>query len=228
MMAADDPWAVLGVDPSASLDEVRASYRELLALYHPDRHAGSPQNIVDRSHDMTRRINEAWVAIRDGVANPPGHLWATVATADESRSPASDPSAPVPGLTRAGRVWLPPASARPIASKGAMALGFSALPPGPVPHPNTVWVDRGLAETRTALVALARSMGLRNQPKASPQWLLFTRGVMSVTGVIVHLTEERPGRTLLEVKGHQRINDLLQEFFVALRRDLPAIVGEHA
>lgn len=103
----------------------------------------------------------------------------------------------------------------------------SALPPGPLLHPNKVWIDRGLTETRTHLLALARSMGLRSQPKASPRWLLFTRGVMSGTGVVIHLTEERPGRTLLEVKGHQRVNDLLQEFFVALRRDLPAIVGEH-
>src|SRR6266851_2772623 len=33
---ADDPHAVLGVAPDASLDEIRAAYRRLIRAYHPD------------------------------------------------------------------------------------------------------------------------------------------------------------------------------------------------
>ncbi|MDQ3742749.1 MAG: J domain-containing protein, partial [Actinomycetota bacterium] len=34
---AADPFAVLGVAPDASLDDVAASYRELAKRFHPDR-----------------------------------------------------------------------------------------------------------------------------------------------------------------------------------------------
>ncbi len=37
-----DPYFVLGVDRDASLDEIRAAYRLLVAKYHPDKHQGNP------------------------------------------------------------------------------------------------------------------------------------------------------------------------------------------
>ena len=35
-----DPYQVLGVSRSASDDELRARYRELISKYHPDKFAG--------------------------------------------------------------------------------------------------------------------------------------------------------------------------------------------
>lgn len=46
-----DPFYVLGVPPSATLDEVRSRFRELALLHHPDR-GGDPAQM--------RRIVRAW------------------------------------------------------------------------------------------------------------------------------------------------------------------------
>lgn len=231
-VATQDPWATLGVNRSATIEEVRASYRELLALYHPDRHAGAPQNVVDRANERTRAITDAWVAIRDGLASASEPRTTADGVASSQSRGAPDTTAeatthaPVAGLTHVGRLWLPPTSTPPIPSTGVRTFIFGAeLPAGPSPHPNVFWVDRNLQETRAGLLALAKAMGLRSQPKASLRWLLFTRSTMSGTGVVIHLTDEGPTRTQVSVKGHQRVSDLLQEFFGAVRTRLAFFMG---
>ncbi len=52
-MEAREAWAVLGLRPSATRDEVRAAYRRLVRAHHPDV-AG------DGGAATTARINEAW------------------------------------------------------------------------------------------------------------------------------------------------------------------------
>ena len=37
-LAADDPWAILGVDPGANAATLRIAYHALVKQYHPDRH----------------------------------------------------------------------------------------------------------------------------------------------------------------------------------------------
>ncbi|AKU89800.1 hypothetical protein AKJ08_0187 [Vulgatibacter incomptus] len=57
----DDPWFVLGVPPGASLETVRARFRELALRHHPDR-GGDPVQM--------QRITRAFDTIRGGGGRP--------------------------------------------------------------------------------------------------------------------------------------------------------------
>ncbi|HEX8120078.1 MAG TPA: J domain-containing protein [Solirubrobacteraceae bacterium] len=88
---AADPFAVLGVDPGAPLDDVTASYRRLAKRFHPDRGQGDARRMaeINVAYEMLR--SDAWQARK----RPTG--------------PAR-PAAPAPPAARARRVagsWLP-------------------------------------------------------------------------------------------------------------------------
>lgn len=53
-----DPYSILGVSPSATDEEVKATYRELAKKYHPDRYVNSP--IADLAGEKMKEINEAY------------------------------------------------------------------------------------------------------------------------------------------------------------------------
>jgi DnaJ-like protein len=55
-----DPYAVLGVQPGASREEVQAAYRAAAKRWHPDR-AGSVE-----SQARMAQLNAAWELLRDG------------------------------------------------------------------------------------------------------------------------------------------------------------------
>ncbi|MDY3015130.1 MAG: J domain-containing protein [Evtepia sp.] len=57
----NDPYAVLGVSPSASDDEVKRAYRELVKKYHPDNYANNP--LSDLAEAKMKEVNEAYDAI---------------------------------------------------------------------------------------------------------------------------------------------------------------------
>ncbi len=63
--SADDPFVVLGVDPGASPDDVRAAYRRLVKTYHPDRHmaAGTPPEFLRVAEARMAAINAAYAAV---------------------------------------------------------------------------------------------------------------------------------------------------------------------
>ena len=56
-----DYYATLGVSQSAQLVVIRAAYRALAQLYHPDRYSG-PQ---ERAHIMMAELNEAYSILSD-------------------------------------------------------------------------------------------------------------------------------------------------------------------
>ena len=57
-----EAYALLGVSPDASDDEVKRAYRAKAKKYHPDalRAQGLPDEMVDRANDMMAKLNAAW------------------------------------------------------------------------------------------------------------------------------------------------------------------------
>lgn len=57
-----DPYSVLGVDPSASDEEIKRAYRELARKYHPDNYQNNP--LSDLAEEKMKAVNEAYDAIQ--------------------------------------------------------------------------------------------------------------------------------------------------------------------
>ena len=53
-----DPYQVLGVSPSASDEEIKRAYRELVKKYHPDNYNDNP--LADLAEAKMKEINEAY------------------------------------------------------------------------------------------------------------------------------------------------------------------------
>ena len=64
---AGDPYAVLGLMPGASMEEVRRAWRRLAAENHPDRmtQRGAPPEFVLIAKEKTAAINAAYAHIRE-------------------------------------------------------------------------------------------------------------------------------------------------------------------
>lgn len=60
-----DPYAVLGVAPGATRDDIRQAYFALAKSYHPDRYATAelPAEVIEYLFAMARRINAAHAAL---------------------------------------------------------------------------------------------------------------------------------------------------------------------
>lgn len=58
----DDPYVILGVEPTASDDEIKKTYRRLIRENHPDTlmAQGLPQEFVDLATEKMARINAAY------------------------------------------------------------------------------------------------------------------------------------------------------------------------
>ena len=69
---ADDPYAVLGLMPGASMEEVRRAWRRLAAENHPDRmtQRGAPPEFVAIAREKTAAINGAYARIREEMTEP--------------------------------------------------------------------------------------------------------------------------------------------------------------
>ena len=61
-----EAYALLGVSPGASDEEVKRAYRAKAKKYHPDalKAQGLPDEMVDRANDMMAKLNAAWSEIR--------------------------------------------------------------------------------------------------------------------------------------------------------------------
>lgn len=59
-MTRPDPYAVLGVEPSASEGEIRAAYRTRSMLLHPDLHQGRPEPVRLEAERAMVQLTEAY------------------------------------------------------------------------------------------------------------------------------------------------------------------------
>ncbi|MGE0739907.1 MAG: TerB family tellurite resistance protein [Hyphomonadaceae bacterium] len=67
---ADDPYAILGLLPGATMEEVRHAWRRAAAENHPDRmtQRGAPPEFVEIAREKTAAINAAYARIRDELS----------------------------------------------------------------------------------------------------------------------------------------------------------------
>lgn len=99
-----DPYALLGVEPTASWEEIVASYRRLVRWWHPDGLVDAEPDERARCDEMIRRLNVAYTELR----------------LRRGRAPASEVRGPIAGE---------PAATRPAAG-GRGAGGTDPLSPG--------------------------------------------------------------------------------------------------
>jgi DnaJ-domain-containing protein 1 len=59
-----DPYAVLGLQPGATLDEVVNAHRSLAKRYHPDRQHGAGDDERQLADETMRRVNAAYHELR--------------------------------------------------------------------------------------------------------------------------------------------------------------------
>ena len=52
-----DPYKVLGVSPSATDDEIKTAYRNLVKKYHPDRYANAPKEVQDQVSEKVKQMD---------------------------------------------------------------------------------------------------------------------------------------------------------------------------
>lgn len=72
-IAMMDPYKVLGVQPTATNDEVKRAYRELSRKYHPDNVVNNP--LADLAEEKFKEVQEAYSQImdeRESGSNPYG------------------------------------------------------------------------------------------------------------------------------------------------------------
>lgn len=59
-----DPYQVLGINPTASDDEIKKAYRRLAMKYHPDKVEGMGDEVKKKAEEQFRQINEAYETLK--------------------------------------------------------------------------------------------------------------------------------------------------------------------
>lgn len=71
-MTPTDPYAVLGVSPSATADELRAAYRARSLLLHPDLHRERPEHVRREAERAMAQLTDAYRAAREPAGRAAG------------------------------------------------------------------------------------------------------------------------------------------------------------
>ena len=61
-MSAKDYYRILGIEPTASVKEIKNAYRELAFKYHPDRNQDNPDAV-----NQMKAVNEAYAVLSDAT-----------------------------------------------------------------------------------------------------------------------------------------------------------------
>ena len=88
-----DCYRVLDLEPGASAEQVKDSYRALVKVWHPDRHGSDPK-LQLRAQEKLKQINLAYERIRK--IEPPGQNRHTAPYASQRPKGESKSSAPSP------------------------------------------------------------------------------------------------------------------------------------
>ena len=78
-MAAEDPYAILGVSPDADSHAIDKAYRREMAIHHPDRapaDGGARARAINAAHDLLSDPHERAAYDRDRLARMAHHSMA--------------------------------------------------------------------------------------------------------------------------------------------------------
>ncbi len=120
-----DPYAVLGVEPGASLATIKAAWRRLAREHHPDLARDDAER--RRADRRMAEINAAYEAVRESARQRKSSAGDGAAAGRRSRPagpPPPPPSRPVTGRGDTSATFRPRNS----------TLGRSAVPPGHQPY----------------------------------------------------------------------------------------------
>ncbi len=81
-----DPYAVLGVDPWATDEEIRSAYRARSLLVHPDLHEGRPEQVRLEAKRAMRQLTEAYETVTATRARAGSGTGSGSAGGDQDRS----------------------------------------------------------------------------------------------------------------------------------------------
>lgn len=140
-----DCYAILGVPPTASRDEIRAAYRRLALRHHPD--VNPPDEDEVAANEFMRQLNAAYE-----VLNAPRRR----AAYDRQRwaqAPPPRPEAP----HRPGRAWSPPPD---DAGRGTRTGGSRWRPS----KPRRVVYDQPLPGWLESFIAIEEHLKMRLEP----------------------------------------------------------------
>ena len=71
-----DPYEVLGLNPNATDEEIKAAYHELVKKYHPDKYQDNP--LAELAGEKLREVNEAYdTLMKQGVTTPGSNYGST-------------------------------------------------------------------------------------------------------------------------------------------------------
>ena len=87
---------ILEVEPSASVAEIKQSYRDLARVWHPDRFTGDPR-LRARAEERLREINGAYETLLRLRTNGSQESTESQGADEKARQPSRPPSAPKPG-----------------------------------------------------------------------------------------------------------------------------------
>ncbi|MDA8164216.1 MAG: J domain-containing protein [Desulfobacteraceae bacterium] len=60
----EDPYRVLGVEPGADFDRIKAAYRQLSQQYHPDKVAHLGEEFRKVAEEKMKEINQAYQTLK--------------------------------------------------------------------------------------------------------------------------------------------------------------------